>query len=221
MDFSLFWRLGCPRSGCQPIQWELSFWLVDGHLLLVSSHSRGERGRERGREWGGIRREREGEYLFIRPPILLHKGPTFKGLIYSLSLHQRPYLQIQSCWGLGLQHMNRRIGAPSCPSTWVRFIWPYVLSVLAADVNLLLCTFLFLSFARKPLCFLQNSIWVPARLYSLFLSFLSLCYCLGSKKVKMFSKFVFCDLKVLVQIANTEVYVYKQDSEIITDSLIQ
>ena len=38
----------------------------------------------------------------------------------------------------------------------------------------------------------------------------------------MFSKFiVFSDLKVLVQIANTEVYEYKQDSEIITDSLLQ
>lgn len=177
-----------------------------------------EEGREGESEGESGEREREGEYLFIRPPILLHKGP----LIYSLSLHHRTYLQIQSWWGLGLQHMNRRLGAQSCPSTWVRFIWPYVLSVLAADVNLLLCTFLFLSFARKPLCFLQNSIGVPARLYSLFLLFLSLCYCLGSKKVKMFSKFiVFSHLKVLVQIANTEVYAYKQDSEIITDSLIQ
>lgn len=67
---------------------------------------------------GNQEREREGEYLFIRPPILLHKGP----LIYSLSLHHRTYLQIQSWWGLGLQHMNRRLGAQSCPSTWVRFI---------------------------------------------------------------------------------------------------
>lgn len=190
----------------------------------MSSRSGKERGREGGREWEGIRkeREREGKYLFIRPPILLDKGSTFKDLIYSLSLHHRPYLQIQSCWGLGLQHMNRRVGAQFCPSTWVRFNWPWVLSVLTADVNLLLCTFLFLSFARKPLCILQKSIWVPARLYSLFLSFLSLCDYLGFKKIKMFSKFiVFSDLKVLVQIANAEVYVYKQDSEIIADSLIQ
>ena len=31
---------------------------------------------------------------------------------------------------------------------------------------------------------------------------------------------IFSDLKVLVQDANTEVYEYKQDSEIIIDSLI-
>ena len=171
-----------------------------------------EEGREGESEGESGERER-GRISFYMATNHLAQGPTHL---------LRTYLQIQSWWGLGLQHMNRRLGAQSCPSTWVRFIWPYVLSVLAADVNLLLCTFLFLSFARKPLCFLQNSIGVPARLYSLFLLFLSLCYCLGSKKVKMFSKFiVFSHLKVLVQIANTEVYAYKQDSEIITDSLIQ
>ena len=144
---------------------------------------------------------------------------SFKDLIYSLSLYHRPYLQIQSCWGLGLQHMNRRVGARFCPCTW--FNWLSVLSALAADVNLLpaLSCFSLLqenhyAFCKKAFGFLLDFID--------FLSFLSLCYCLGFKKIKMFSKFiVFSDLKVLVQIANTEVYEYKQDSEIITDSLIQ